>query len=64
MVVNREYAEGQVALCENGIADQNERYRKGLISRDTYDLEVRRLVNKMATPQLLLEIWSDICLKW
>jgi hypothetical protein len=60
MVVNREYLEGKISMATEGIADRHEWFRRGLISVEMRDLDIKRFENQRATPQVLLDIMNRV----
>jgi hypothetical protein len=60
MVVNREWAEWQIGLCEDSIKDSAERFSNGFISKEAFDRDVRRLTDQMHAPRLLIDIETGV----
>jgi len=61
MVVNREWAEWQVRLCEDGIASRIEWAGKGLISESSRDADIDFFESRVVAPKRLLDIldWRE-----
>jgi hypothetical protein len=60
MEVNREYLEGKIWMANDGIADRHEWFRKGFISAEVRDLDIKRFEGQKYNPQVLLDIMNGV----
>jgi len=63
MVVNIEYLEWKIRMSNDGIADRREWFRRGFISAEARDLDIKRFEDQKYNPQLFLDIVNGVPIK-
>jgi hypothetical protein len=56
MIAGREFAEWRIQSCESEIRDQVVRFRKGLISKESFDQDVARLIDQMRASRIVVAV--------
>jgi hypothetical protein len=62
-VGNREHLKAKINVTDDGIADRDEWFRRGLISAEARDLDVKRFENQKGTPQVLRDVMNGVPIK-